>query len=91
MMNRERLEKILPKKIDREFKALYSDNESYVRHGYNQAREDCLSALLANGVGVIPSVEEIGKKLDELYPYTQMRKNIVNATAIRTLMQNGNV
>lgn len=84
-MNRERLEKIIPKK-----KKIVTEED----FGYNDAIEDCLSALLENDVGVVPSVEEIAKLCGweegikiGMHDYAHNVGCWNLASAIRTLMQ----
>lgn len=99
MMNRERLEKILPKMEEIRYPETML---TPVQQGYNQAREDCLSALLKAGVGVAPSVEEIRNILIKETSALVVSRGLLRgkyqegcsvvgidsaATAIRTLMQ----
>lgn len=102
-MNRERLEKIIPAKqvVIPNPSMFINTHEDYVE-GYNQAREDCLSALLKAEVGAVPSVEEIKDILKKNTSVLLVRRGLLKreyqegacvtgidnaASAIRTLMQ----
>ena len=55
----EQIMKILPAKIGLEFNALYPDESRYVRHGYNQAIDECATAIEKANLVRCPTEEEI--------------------------------
>lgn len=55
----EQIMRILPAKIGLEFNALYPDESRYVRHGYNQAIDECATAIEKANLVRCPTEKEI--------------------------------
>lgn len=83
----EQIMKILPAKIGLEFNALYPDESRYVRHGYNQAIDECATAIEKANLVRCPTEEEIADLIwkcheDNMKLKFGLRKNAVEMDSV---------